>query len=395
MAAAPGPTATADPRSAPPTTATGGVPRTTVARARRTRLWALAEVRWATASTVLFGLGIAAEFGGAPTWLYWTLYLACYAAGGWEPGWAGIQALREKSLDVVDFFRLQEVRHQRLPSVKAPSTTAPTTAGSWAPTAAARTSKPSGPSRNLPTSSRSGLSPAGRPGPTTGCRRQPSGVDVKGNLWEVHHDPYDLSHVWVRDTRAGGWITVPWTRLGTVSAPFADFTWRHARSLLAARGADTTDEGAIAAAVEDLLTRAGAGPDRRIAARTRAALTRLPEVLRANRRHQRIVRRGTHPSTALAYVDARDRLTKWFTNEVGSTPLQQRWNRRLNLLGEDPFGDPHRPSASRIELVTYPEAVVLTRLFASPHWRGHSRLPAEAAQRLAIAPDQLPLSTSP
>ncbi|MDX3762398.1 hypothetical protein [Streptomyces sp. AK02-04a] len=102
-------------------------------------------------------------------------------------------------------------------------------------------------------------------------RRQPSGVDVKGNLWEVHHDPYDLSHVWVRDTRAGGWITAPWTRLGTVSAPFADFTWRHARSLLAARGADTTDEGAIAAAVEDSLTRAGAGPDRRIAARTRAA----------------------------------------------------------------------------------------------------------------------------
>lgn len=44
-----------------------------------------------------------------------------------------------------------------------------------------------------------------------------------------------------------------------------------ARSLLAARRADTTDEGAIAAAVEDLLTRAGAGPDRRIAARTRAA----------------------------------------------------------------------------------------------------------------------------
>ncbi|MFJ9845863.1 Mu transposase C-terminal domain-containing protein [Kitasatospora sp. NPDC101155] len=102
-------------------------------------------------------------------------------------------------------------------------------------------------------------------------RRQPSGIDVKGNLWEVHYDPYDLSHVWVRDTRAEGWITVPWTRLGTVSAPFADFTWRHARSLLAAKGADGTDEGAIAAAVEDLLTRAGSGPDRRVAARTRAA----------------------------------------------------------------------------------------------------------------------------
>ncbi|MCM2393172.1 hypothetical protein [Streptomyces albipurpureus] len=53
--------------------------------------------------------------------------------------------------------------------------------------------------------------------------------------------------------------------------PFADFTWRHAGSLLAARGADTTDEGATAVVVEDLLTRAGTGPDRRIAARTRAA----------------------------------------------------------------------------------------------------------------------------
>ncbi|MEU8472773.1 ATP-binding protein [Streptomyces sp. NPDC029006] len=47
--------------------------------------------------------------------------------------------------------------------------------------------------------------------------------------------------------------------LGSVSAPFADFTWRHARSVLAARGADDTDERAIAAAVENLLTRAQNG----------------------------------------------------------------------------------------------------------------------------------------
>lgn len=63
--------------------------------------------------------------------------------------------------------------------------------------------------------------------------------------------------------------------MGTVSAPFADFTWRHARSLLATRGADDTDERAIAAVVEDLLTRAATGPDRKVAARTRAA-TALP-----------------------------------------------------------------------------------------------------------------------
>ncbi|MEW1660130.1 Mu transposase C-terminal domain-containing protein [Streptomyces sp. NPDC093707] len=111
-------------------------------------------------------------------------------------------------------------------------------------------------------------------------RRQPSGADTKGNLWEVHYDPYDLSHVWVRDTRAGGWITVPWTRLGTVSAPFADFTWRHARAVLAAKGADDTDEDAIAVVIDDLLTRAGNGPDRRIAARTKAA-TAVPALPQA------------------------------------------------------------------------------------------------------------------
>jgi len=104
-------------------------------------------------------------------------------------------------------------------------------------------------------------------------RRQSSGIDVKGGLWEVHYDPYDLSRVWVRDARAGGWITVPWTRAAMVSAPFADFTWRHARALLSARGGDDTDEQTVAAVVEDLLTRAGAGPDRKVAARTRAAVT--------------------------------------------------------------------------------------------------------------------------
>lgn len=38
------------------------------------------------------------------------------------------------------------------------------------------------------------------------------------------------------------------------------------------RGRDDTDQAAVAAAVNQLLTRAESGPDRRIAARTRAAL---------------------------------------------------------------------------------------------------------------------------
>ncbi|MEH1015700.1 heavy metal translocating P-type ATPase [Micromonospora sp. CPCC 206060] len=65
-----------------------------------TRFWALTEVRWATAATVLFALGAVAQLADAPAPLWWTLYLACYAAGGWEPALSGLRALRERSLDV-------------------------------------------------------------------------------------------------------------------------------------------------------------------------------------------------------------------------------------------------------------------------------------------------------
>jgi heavy metal translocating P-type ATPase len=49
---------------------------------------------------MLFALGLAAQFGGAPTWVWWALHLACYVTGGWEPALAGLRALRAKSLDV-------------------------------------------------------------------------------------------------------------------------------------------------------------------------------------------------------------------------------------------------------------------------------------------------------
>ncbi|WP_328589583.1 heavy metal translocating P-type ATPase [Nonomuraea aridisoli] len=75
------------------------------AKARPRTWWrsgagSLMEVRWAIAATALFAAGGLAQLSGAPPWLWWTLYLACYAAGGWEPGLAGLKALREKTLDV-------------------------------------------------------------------------------------------------------------------------------------------------------------------------------------------------------------------------------------------------------------------------------------------------------
>ncbi|WP_405612330.1 Mu transposase C-terminal domain-containing protein [Streptomyces sp. NBC_01508] len=75
------------------------------------------------------------------------------------------------------------------------------------------------------------LGPLGRPH---------SGHAAKRGLWEVHYDPYDLSQVFVRTQR--GWVTVPRVHLPLVKAPFADFTWQHARRLAAEVGLDDTNE---------------------------------------------------------------------------------------------------------------------------------------------------------
>ncbi|GLY63632.1 heavy metal translocating P-type ATPase [Amycolatopsis taiwanensis] len=63
-------------------------------------MWSLPEVRWATIATGLFVPGLVAHVTDGPGWLWWTLYLACYVTGGWEPGLAGLRALRDKTLDV-------------------------------------------------------------------------------------------------------------------------------------------------------------------------------------------------------------------------------------------------------------------------------------------------------
>lgn len=63
-------------------------------------MFRLPEIRWAAIATALFAVGGIAQLAGAPAPLWWAMYLACYASGGWEPALAGLRALRDKTLDV-------------------------------------------------------------------------------------------------------------------------------------------------------------------------------------------------------------------------------------------------------------------------------------------------------
>ncbi|WP_420834080.1 Mu transposase C-terminal domain-containing protein [Streptomyces antarcticus] len=112
----------------------------------------------------------------------------------------------------------------------------------------------------------------------TPFRRQHSGISAKKGLWEVHHDPYDVSRIWVRNHHADGkWIQATWKHLRRTPIPFGELAWDHA-----SQGLPKATEAEIADAVSALLTKAHAGPgqpprpkrtarDRRVAARTRVA----------------------------------------------------------------------------------------------------------------------------
>jgi heavy metal translocating P-type ATPase len=82
------------------TAAPAAAPAAAAPASRRAGLRSLPEVRWAALATVLFAAGLAAHFAHAPGAVAWAFFLACYAAGGWEPGLAGLRALRARTLDV-------------------------------------------------------------------------------------------------------------------------------------------------------------------------------------------------------------------------------------------------------------------------------------------------------
>ncbi|MCW2864476.1 MAG: metal-transporting ATPase [Actinoallomurus sp.] len=80
-------------RNRPPA-ATGATPK------RHTRVFALAEGRWAAAAAAAFLLALPLQLIGMTAWAWGPLYLLSYLSGGWEPARAGLQALKHKTLDV-------------------------------------------------------------------------------------------------------------------------------------------------------------------------------------------------------------------------------------------------------------------------------------------------------
>ncbi|MFJ5798241.1 heavy metal translocating P-type ATPase [Streptomyces decoyicus] len=84
-----------DQRPAPPAVASRPAPSR-----HRTRVLALPEARWALAALLLFLLALPLDLLGTPWWLWGPLYAAVYLSGGWEPGWEGLKALKDKTLDV-------------------------------------------------------------------------------------------------------------------------------------------------------------------------------------------------------------------------------------------------------------------------------------------------------
>lgn len=129
-------------------------------------------------------------------------------------------------------------------------------------------------------------------------RGQRSGAVGMKDLWEVHHDPYDVTRVWVRNHHQpdAGWITLWWRQLASAPVPFGEDAWTHARKVIAELGHTSPSEEEIARLVDDILRRAsgdrsGTPPttgkrakathrDRRVAAKTTAnnsAPTPLPK----------------------------------------------------------------------------------------------------------------------
>lgn len=88
-------------------------------------------------------------------------------------------------------------------------------------------------------------------------RGQKSGIAALKGRWQVHHDPYDVSRVWIAHPDGEGWIVAYWRQLRAAPQPFGRDAWEHGRRIVADRG-EVVSEESITAAVDSVLNRASA-----------------------------------------------------------------------------------------------------------------------------------------
>jgi len=107
-----------------------------------------------------------------------------------------------------------------------------------------------------------------------GHRGQHSGVASQKGLWEVHHNPYDPTRIWVRLPK--GFVEVGWIHATSVSLPFTHHVWEHIRKVVQRTGSREEHEAELALALDAFLKRAArkenlSATERRVVAKSRAA----------------------------------------------------------------------------------------------------------------------------
>ena len=88
-----------------------------------------------------------------------------------------------------------------------------------------------------------------------------------------------------------------------------------------------------------------------------------PDILTANRRHRRLIRRHGYGATATAFHRARSICDRWHDRGDHDQDFQ-----RLMFVFHGP-GWRVSPTDPTVHAASYPQIVALARLFASPFWR--------------------------
>jgi hypothetical protein len=129
--------------------------------------------------------------------------------------------------------------------------------------------------------------------------------------------------------------------------------------------------------------------------RSQLDISPAPDILHANRRHRRLIRRHGRPAVLVAFCDASYIVSRW--HHRGDHDHD--FHRLLGLLGQ--HNRPIAETSPTAQAARYPQTVALTRLLASASWRhaGNGHWPHQEAfladLRRTVAPDyQWNLDTS-